>query len=164
MGLVGRINTNTNYSRFVRTKKSDSFYLTECRRCDNRIRIGRVKNCWPANVPSAQFRNAFFLRLLFSGRFNLYAPASKMAKVWTYVFVMLWMLLLIGTGVHLFSKGFLLSRHAQIERNECIRLKPCEWSESEVNHEYTFFFVNFITVLRSFSRHIVCTKRKSMKF
>lgn len=125
---------------------------------------------------SVQFRDAFYLRSLFSDCFNLYAYETRMAKVWTYVFVMLWMLLLIGTGIHLFSKGFLLSRHSQIERNECIRLKPCEWYESEVNHEHSpplpsypfhaalILLVIFITVLRSYSRHIVCTKIKSMKF
>lgn len=69
-----------------------------------------------------------------------------MAKMWTYFFVMLWMVLLIGTGVHLFSKGFLLSRHVQIEKNQCIRLKPCEWNENEVNHDDSdLFFLDSVS-------------------
>lgn len=45
-------------------------------------------------------------------------------------------MLLIGTGVHLFSTGFLLSRHIRVEKNQCTRLKPCEFGESEVSCEY----------------------------
>lgn len=57
-----------------------------------------------------------------------------MAKIWNYFFVMLWIFYLIASGIHLFSKGFLLSRRVQTERNECIRLKLCaDENENEVS-------------------------------
>lgn len=55
-----------------------------------------------------------------------------MAKVWIYFFIMLWISYLVGSGIHLFSKGFLLSRRVQTEHNECVRLKMCDGTGDEV--------------------------------
>lgn len=38
-----------------------------------------------------------------------------MLKTWNYFFVLLWISLLISGGIHLFSKGFLLTRVSQTE-------------------------------------------------
>lgn len=64
-----------------------------------------------------------------------------MAKIWTYFFVMLWIFYLIASGIHLFSKGFLLSRRVQTEQNECIRLKICNQMENEVG-VFAFYYLN----------------------
>lgn len=45
--------------------------------------------------------------------------------MWKYFFVMLWLLILISTGIHIFSRGFLLSRMALTNINQCKRLTNC---------------------------------------
>lgn len=72
-----------------------------------------------------------------------------MAKVWSYFFVMLWVLFIISSGIYLFSRGFLLSRRVRTEFNECIRLKPCDFDES---------VVRFDMCIWSF-RILICFKR-----
>lgn len=54
-----------------------------------------------------------------------------MAKLWVYFFVMVWFAYLIGSAVHLFSKGFLLTRKVQTERNHCKRLNLCEFDDQQ---------------------------------
>lgn len=74
-----------------------------------------------------------------------------MAKVWSYFFVKLWILFIISSGIYLFSRGFLLSRRVRTEHNECIRLKPCDFEESEVRDISTFlvliFFIYHVIVI-----------------
>ncbi|XP_062535293.1 GPI ethanolamine phosphate transferase 3-like [Armigeres subalbatus] len=41
------------------------------------------------------------------------------AKSWSFVFVFMWLSFLLGAGIHLFSKGFLLTRMAQTDYNVC---------------------------------------------
>lgn len=48
-----------------------------------------------------------------------------MAKAWIYFFVLIWFMYLVGSAVHLFSKGFLLTREVQTQRTHCKRLKSC---------------------------------------
>ena len=43
-----------------------------------------------------------------------------MAKSRNFVFVLVWFALLISAGIHLFSKGFLLTRVAQTNVSSCI--------------------------------------------
>ncbi|XP_065087851.1 GPI ethanolamine phosphate transferase 3 [Ochlerotatus camptorhynchus] len=43
-----------------------------------------------------------------------------LAKSWNFVFVLVWLSLILGAGIHLFSKGFLLTRIAQTDVNTCI--------------------------------------------
>lgn len=62
-----------------------------------------------------------------------------MSRAWIYFFVLFWMLYLVGSGMYLFSKGFLLSRRVQTERNQCIRLKTCAVDESSVSQAYIFY-------------------------
>lgn len=52
-----------------------------------------------------------------------------MAKIWLHFFVLIWFTYLIGSAIHLFAKGFLLTRQVQTERNHCKRLKSCDSGE-----------------------------------
>ncbi|XP_055626304.1 GPI ethanolamine phosphate transferase 3 [Toxorhynchites rutilus septentrionalis] len=51
-----------------------------------------------------------------------------MASSWNFVFVLVWLSALLGAGIHLFSKGFLLTRIAQTDYSTCIRYEDyrCE--------------------------------------
>ncbi|XP_055536594.1 GPI ethanolamine phosphate transferase 3 [Wyeomyia smithii] len=44
-----------------------------------------------------------------------------MAKSWNFVFVLVWLSVILGAGIHLFSKGFLLTRIAQTDYSTCLR-------------------------------------------
>ncbi|KAL1390313.1 hypothetical protein pipiens_001328 [Culex pipiens pipiens] len=44
-----------------------------------------------------------------------------MAKSWNFVFVLVWLSAILGAGIHLFSKGFLLTRIAQTDFSSCVR-------------------------------------------
>uniref|UniRef100_A0A1Q3F5Z1 Putative glycosylphosphatidylinositol anchor synthesis protein n=1 Tax=Culex tarsalis TaxID=7177 RepID=A0A1Q3F5Z1_CULTA len=44
-----------------------------------------------------------------------------MAKSWNFVFVLVWLSAILGAGIHLFSKGFLLTRIAQTDFSTCVR-------------------------------------------
>lgn len=44
----------------------------------------------------------------------------KMAKSWNFVFVLVWLSALLAVGIHLFSKGFLLTRIAQTDYSSCV--------------------------------------------
>lgn len=44
-----------------------------------------------------------------------------MSTMWNYLFVLLWMTYMLSTGIHLFSRGFLLSRETLPERSRCER-------------------------------------------
>lgn len=47
--------------------------------------------------------------------------ARRMAKSWNFVFVLVWLSAILGAGIHLFSKGFLLTRIAQTDYSSCVR-------------------------------------------
>lgn len=56
-----------------------------------------------------------------------------MAKVWIHFFVLVWILYLVSAGIYLFSKGFLLTRRVQTQRNSCIRLRYCNELSDDVS-------------------------------
>lgn len=57
----------------------------------------------------------------------------NMAKVWIYFFVLVWISYLMSAGIHLFSRGFLLSRRVQTQRSTCTRLQQCNESDNDVS-------------------------------
>lgn len=59
-----------------------------------------------------------------------------MARVWSHLLVMLWMLAILSGSIYLFSRGFLLSRNVQVNYNECTRLELCETDSIEVGIIY----------------------------
>lgn len=59
-----------------------------------------------------------------------------MAKVWIYFFVLVWILYLMSAGIYLFSKGFLLTRRVQTQRNTCVRLKNCDQTSDDVSSNF----------------------------
>lgn len=52
-----------------------------------------------------------------------------------YFFVLLWLVLSLSAGIHLFSKGFLLSRVTNTYYTNCTKLERCA-DEQNVNKEF----------------------------
>jgi hypothetical protein len=50
---------------------------------------------------------------------TVFTVELKMAKFINFLFALVWFVYLLCSGIHLFSKGFLLSRVAQTEFTTC---------------------------------------------
>lgn len=46
--------------------------------------------------------------------------------MWNYFLIMLWLLYMLSAGIHLFSRGFLLSRMTLENVNDCVHMNLCD--------------------------------------
>lgn len=69
-----------------------------------------------------------------------------MAKSWNLVFVLIWTAYLMCAGIHLFSKGFLLTRVAQTETNMCTQYEDynCTGNVSGIQFNCSSYITNTI--------------------
>uniref|UniRef100_A0AAG5DED7 GPI ethanolamine phosphate transferase 3, catalytic subunit n=1 Tax=Anopheles atroparvus TaxID=41427 RepID=A0AAG5DED7_ANOAO len=58
-----------------------------------------------------------------------------MAKGRNFMFVLMWLALLISAGIHLFSKGFLLTRVAQTETSSCVKYEDYQCGIAESSEQ-----------------------------
>ncbi|XP_055603133.1 GPI ethanolamine phosphate transferase 3 [Uranotaenia lowii] len=81
-----------------------------------------------------------------------------MASSWNFVFVLIWLSAILGAGIHLFSKGFLLTRIAQTDVSECVRYEdynPCGERACDNDEKVQ-------TILRDVNQSVnICLPRKS---
>ncbi|XP_058832499.1 GPI ethanolamine phosphate transferase 3 [Topomyia yanbarensis] len=85
-----------------------------------------------------------------------------MGQSWNFVFVLVWLSAILGAGIHLFSKGFLLTRIAQTDYSTCIRYEkymcPSE-TDSSASCNST---QKVLSILRDVDRSSnICLPRKS---
>lgn len=64
-----------------------------------------------------------------------------MLKTWNYFFVLIWISLLISGGIHLFSKGFLLTRVSQREFSTGRFFHNLTCLDQEVSLLFNIFFI-----------------------